>query len=248
MTENVYNQGGGADKGMPATSQPTSPEASAPTGDKGKEFIGNEPITREVLEKFGEEILNKAVSKAQSLTDKMGNTLDQRIKEAHSKADEAIKLAESGGIAMTEQQKQQIRQSAVNEAISRPVEPSEQPKVKNEAPEFVDAEVRRIMSETGIYISPEEAESLIGAGLPPFAYIEKFKQLVETKKRNPSVRLGTLMPGGDTVDDMTALRAKYQSEIELINTGKHPAIRRGQIQKITELKNEYIKKGLTSIY
>ena len=247
MTQEVYNQVGGTDKGMPASSATTSPAASAPTGDEGKESIGNEPITREYLEKFGEEILSKAVSKAQSLTDKMGSTLDQRIKEVLTKADEAIKLTESGGITMTEQQKQAIRQTAVNEAISRPVEAPEKPKVSN-TPDFVDTEVRRIMADTGIYISPEEAEALIGTGLSPFTYVEKFKQLVEAKKRNPSVRLGTLAPGGNTVNDVDALRSKYQAEIELINTGKHPTIRRGNISQITDLKKEYISKGLTSIW
>ena len=67
MTKDVYNQGGGEGLGKPASSSTTSPEASAPTGSEGKESIGNEPITREYLEKFGEEILSKAVSKAQSL-------------------------------------------------------------------------------------------------------------------------------------------------------------------------------------
>jgi len=247
MTQEVYNQAGGASKGMPDPSATTSPAASAPTGDAGKESIGNEPITREYLEKFGEEILSKAVSKAQSLTDKMGSALDQRIKDVLTKADEAIKLAESGGIAMTEQQKQAIRQTAVNEAISRPVETPEKPKATN-TPDFVDTEVRRIMADTGIYISPEEAEALIGTGLSPFVYVEKFKQLVEAKKRNPSVRLGTLSPGGNTVNDVDALRSKYQAEIELINTGKHPTIRRGNISQITDLKKEYISKGLTSIW
>ena len=247
MTQEVYNQAGGADKGMPATSATTSPAASAPTGVIGAESIGNEPITRETLEKFGEEILAKAVRQAQSLTDKMGSTLDHRIKDATSKADEAIKLAEKGGIAMTDQQKQQIRQNAVNEAISQP-EPAPEKPAAASTPDFVDAEVRRIMADTGIYISPEEAEALIGTGLSPFVYVEKFKQLVETKKRNPSVRLGTLAPGGNTVNDVDALRSKYQAEIELINTGKHPTIRRGNIGQITELKQEYMKKGLTSIW
>jgi len=247
MTQEVYNQAGGADKGMPATSDPTSPAASAPTGVKGAESIGNEPITRETLEKFGEEILTKALRQAQSLTDKMGSTLDHRIKDATSKADEAIKLAEKGGISMTDQQKQQIRQNAVNEAISQP-EPAPEKPAAASTPDFVDAEVRRIMADTGIYISPEEAEALIGTGLSPFVYVEKFKQLVETKKRNPSVRLGTLAPGGDTVNDIESLRNKYQSEIDLINAGKHPTIRRGNIGQITELKQEYMKKGLTSIW
>lgn len=247
MTQTVYNQAGEADKPTPATSATTSPDASAGTGAKGAESIGNEPITRETLEKFGEEILTKAVRQAQSLTDKMGSTLDHRIKDATSKADEAIKLAEKGGISMTDQQKQQIRQNAVNEAISQPEPAPEKPKA-NSTPDFVDAEVRRIMAETGIYISPEEAEALIGTGLSPFVYVEKFKQLVETKKRNPSVRLGTLAPGGDTVNDIESLRNKYQSEIDLINAGKHPTIRRGNIGQITELKQEYMKKGLTSIW
>ncbi len=247
MTQEVYNQVGGTSKGMPDPSATTSPETSAPTGGEGKESIGNEPITREYLEKFGEEILTKAVRQAQSLTDKMGSTLDHRIKDATSKADEAIKLAEKGGIAMTEQQKQQIRQNAVNEAISQPDPAPEKPKAAS-TPDFVDAEVRRIMADTGIYISPEEAEALIGTGLSPFTYVEKFKQLVEAKKRNPSVRLGTLSPGGNTVNDVDALRSKYQAEIELINTGKHPTIRRGNISQITDLKKEYISKGLTSIW
>lgn len=247
MTKDVYNQGGGEGLGKPTSSSTTSPEASAPTGSEGRESIGNEPITREYLEKFGEEILSKAVSKAQSLTDKMGSALDQKVKEAHSKAEEAIKLIESGGVNMTEEQKQAIRQTAVNEAISRPAEAPESPK-GNETPSFVDAEVKRIMAESGIYVSPEEAENLIGTGLSPFVYVEKFKQLVETKKRNPSVRLGTLAPGGDAVDDVKALRSKYQDEMEQIRLGKHPTIRRGNIAQITDLKKEYIKKGLTNIW
>jgi hypothetical protein len=247
MTQEVYNQAGGADKGMPATSATTSPAASAPTGVKGAESIGNEPITRETLEKFGEEILTKAVRQAQSLTDKMGSTLDHRIKDATSKADEAIKLAEKGGIAMTDQQKQQIRQNAVNEAISQP-EPTPEKPAAASTPDFVDAEVKRIMAESGIYISPDEAATLIGTGLSPFTYVEKFKQLVEAKQRNPSVRLGTLAPGGNAVNDVSALKSAYDNEIALINAGKHPTIRRGQTARIVELKNEYRKKGLTSIW
>ena len=247
MTQEVYNQAGGADKPKPATSATTSPDASAGTGANGAEFIGNEPITRETLEKFGEEILTKAVRQAQSLTDKMGSTLDHRIKDATSKADEAIKLAEKGGIAMTDQQKQQIRQNAVNEAISQP-EPTPEKPAAASTPDFVDAEVKRIMADSGVYISPEEAETLIGTGLSPFTYVEKFKQLVEAKQRNPSVRLGTLAPGGNAVNDLSALKSAYDNEIALINTGKHPTIRRGQTAQIVELKNEYRKKGLTTIW
>src|SRR5574344_778175 len=143
MTQEVYNQVGGASKGMPDPSATTSPAASAPTGDAGKESIGNEPITREYLEKFGEEILSKAVSKAQSLTDKMGSALDQKVKEAHSKAEEAIKLIESGGVNMTADQKPDIRKTAVNKAIRRPADAPESPK-DIETPSFVDAEVKRI--------------------------------------------------------------------------------------------------------
>ena len=138
MTQEVYNQVGGASKGMPDPSATTSPAASAPTGVKGAESIGNEPITRETLEKFGEEILTKAVRQAQSLTDKMGSTLDQRIKDVLTKADEAIKLAEKGGIAMTDQQKQQIRQNAVNEAISQP-EPTPEKPAAASTPDFVSS-------------------------------------------------------------------------------------------------------------
>jgi hypothetical protein len=42
----------------------------------------------------------------------------------------------------------------------------------------------------------------------------------------------------------SGLKAQYEKEIEMITSGTHPKIRRGDVDAVLRLKSEYRKRGL----
>lgn len=246
MANEVYFQSGAVDSGKSeASPQMLSAEASPPSG-VTQEVNGNEPVTRELLNKMRQEIEESVLRKTQSMTDKLGSKLDMRIKSAQDEAEKAIKMAKASGVTLTPEQERNISQTAVNDALAaRDDSPVETRKASPDIDSYVDKEVRKIMTQTGVYLDPEEANQLIGTVDTPFDYLRKFEQICSERSNStaPESRIPTLAQGGKplTVD---ALKQQYKDEIALINSGKHPNIRRGDWKAVTDMKQAYRKKGV----
>jgi hypothetical protein len=241
MTEQSYYQGGATGAGIPEVSpQTTSNETTSPNV-VSQESNGNEPVTQAQLQSLEERILRKA----QSHTDKLGSTLDKRIKSANDEAVKAITMLKASGISITPEQERTAIQNAVNSAL---IERDDSPVPERKPPsDLVNEEVQRIMTETGVYLSPEEANAMIGTVRSPYEFIRKFEDIcaARTTKPQAETRIPTLAPQtGRSANGVDVLKSQYDAEIAQINTNKHPTIRRGNVQKIVELKAEYRKKGL----
>jgi hypothetical protein len=241
MTEQSYYQGGATGAGIPEVSpQTTSNETTSPNV-VSKESNGNEPVTQAQLQSLEERILRKA----QSHTDKLGSTLDKRIKSANDEAVKAITMLKESGISITPEQERTAIQNAVNSAL---IERDDSPVPERKPPsDLVNEEVQRIMTETGVYLSPEEANAMIGTVRSPYEFIRKFEDICASRTTKPQAetRIPTLAPQtGRSANGVDVLKSQYDAEIAQINTNKHPTIRRGNVQKIVELKAEYRKKGL----
>lgn len=259
MTDNVYYQGGAKGTGNPeALPQQVSEDALSPN-DASQELNGNEPVSkaelRALTERLKQEIADDVLRKAQSHTDKLGSALDKRIKSAQEQADKAISLAKASGVTLSPEQERTLRQTAVNEAMSARDDSPEVPAKgrKVEEPDqgnFVQREVEKIFRRTGVYIAPEEANALIGEVDSPYEYLKKFEEIVADRANRPQAeaRIATMFPAGNKPASIETLQRQYNQEMADIVAGKHPTIRRGQAAKIVELKNEYRKKGLLSVW
>lgn len=255
MTDNVYYQGGAKGSGNPDVSpQTVSTEAASPN-DATQELNGNEPVSKAELKSLLESVKQDVLRQTQSHTDKLGSVLDKRIKSAQEKADTAINLAKASGVNLTPEQERVVRQTAVNEAMTvRDDSPAETPTGKQvesaNQDTFVQREVEKIFRRTGVYVPAEEANALIGEVDSPYEYLKKFEEICAERSNRPQAeaRIATMFPSGAKPATESALQQQYDQEIRLVNTGKHPTVRRGNVQQVTALKNEYRKKGLTSVY
>lgn len=252
MSEQSYYQAGAEGSGNPeGISQTISGEATSPNA-VNQELNGNEPVTKEQLRSVLDKLEKKIVSQAQSLTDKLGSTLDKRIKSAQAEAEKAIGIIKASGVTLTPEQERTISQTAVNQAISaRDDSPAVPERGKQEASvepsDFVNKEVQRIMSDTGVYISPEEAQTLIGQVRSPYEFIRKFEDICaqRTTKTQAETRIPTLAPTtGRANQSIDALKAQYRTEMDKIIANTHPTIRRGNVDAIEKFKQGFRDKGV----
>ena len=255
MNDNVYYQGGAKGSGNPDVSpQTVSEDASSPNG-AIQELNGNEPVSKAELRSMLEELKKDVIRQAQSHTDKLGSHLDKRIKSATEVADKAINLAKASGVSLSPEQERTLRQTAVNEAMAARDDSPEVPDKgrKVEEPDqgtFVQREVEKIFRRTGVYIPPEEANALIGEVDSPYEYLKKFEEIVTDRANRPQAeaRIATMFPASGKPAGIEQLQRQYDQEMADVIAGKHPTVRRGNVAQITELKNEYRKKGLLSVW
>lgn len=251
MTDTYYTQGnsptaGSGDELPEETSAaPYNPsKAEAP-----EKLQGDEVITSSVLKSA----LSELERKLQSRTDKVVGSLDKRVAQAQAEAQKAIDLFKGAGNTLTPEQETQIRQSAINRAITdipNDQQPREaQPQGRQVNPDvdaiarYVNDELVTMQREADVYISP--AELMIRVPdfnkLKPHQAIAKFAELVDerktTKTTNPASRLPYTQSGSVATDE--ALRAAYTQELQAIPRGVG-----NRADKIALLKAKYQKKGL----
>lgn len=259
MTENSYYQGGANGSGNPAVSPQPASAAALPPSDAMPELNGNEPVSkaelRALLESVKKEVTTDVLRQAQSHTDKLGSTLDKRIKSAQEKADMAIETVKASGVSLTPDQERTVRQTAVNEAMTaRDDSPAQTPTGKQveSTPQetFVQREVEKIFKRTGVYIASDEANALIGEVDSPYEYLKKFEEICTDRVNRPQAesRIATMFPAGGKPAGLDALQRQYDQEMADVVSGKHPTVKRGNAAQVTGLKNEYRKKGLTSVW
>jgi hypothetical protein len=242
----------------------SQPERQEPT-------TNEKPITQKDLEVFEQRILNEATKRAQSMTDKMGSRLDKEIQTALDEAKDIIETGKKAGVNYTPEQEQKIRDQRINEAYSKLNQPNQQsspdPSEQSATQQnqetgnqqginsYIGQEVNRIMSETGVYISADEANKLILGEdlenkLTPYQYIQAFESLAQqrqTNNRQPqgaNSKIPSMVTGGKSPTSQSALRQSFEKEMAQIKAGKHPTIRRGNIDGIQRLEIAYRDKGL----
>lgn len=254
----------------------STPQVSQP---ERMEQQGNEQVTltkkdMEVwAQRIKDEAIQEATKRAQSMTDKMGSRLDKEIQVALETAKQSIELGKQAGIQYTPEQEQAIRDKAINSAYAKLNQPEVSPPQDSAVPQaqhtgqdqgqqsidpswqWVNQEVHRIMNETGVYISGEEANKMIlgedgGQGLSPYQYIQAFESLARQRQQNishprgPNPAIPSYVQGGKSTESQTALKNAYLKELEQIKSGTHPTIKKGQIKNIQDMENEYRRKGL----
>lgn len=270
MSENAYgtrsgdgNEGGSSPVSDQQVSEPqgSQPEAQEPQGNE-------QAITPQYLKEMEQRIIEEATRRAQSMTDKMGSRLDKEIQTALSDVQKSVDLAEKSGVKLTEAQKQAMRDRAINDTYSRMNESSDAsssqssdqtPQDKRNQPGndpwvWVNQEVLRLMDQTGVHISPEEANKMIVGDDPqnvtPYTYLKAFEGLITQRQQNTSQPQGlnpavpSYVTGGRSSKSKSALQNEYDQQISLITKGKHPTIVRGDHMGLQKLKNAYRQKGL----
>jgi len=255
MTDQVYYQGGTKGSGNPEASPQTVSENTAPPSVVDQELNGNEPVSKAELRQMLEGVKQDVLRQTQSHTDKLGSVLDKRIKSAQDKADTAINLAKASGVNLTPDQERIVRQTAVNEAMTARDDSPDVPDTGRQVGgadqgTFVQREVEKIFRKTGVYIDAEEANALIGGVDSPYEYLKKFEEICTDRATRPQAeaRIATMFPTGAKPAGVDALKRDYDQQMALVNQGKHPTVRRGNVTQITALKNEFRKKGLTTVY
>jgi len=252
MTEQSYYQGGATEKGNSEVSpQTVSAETTSPNV-VSQESNGNEPVTQAQLQSLAKQLEETILRKAQSHTDKLGSTLDKRIKSAQDEAVKAITMLKATGATLTPEQERTIHQNAVNQALIDRDDSVAVPERhdRTEPGDLVNTELQRIMTETGVYIPPEEANALIGTVRSHYEYIRKFEEICASRTTKPQAetRIPTLAPqAGRSATSVDVLKRQYDEEIAQISANKHPTIRRGNKEAFVKMKEEYRKKGL-SVY
>lgn len=261
--QEVYGSqlGGGDGQGSSATSdenvsepQGSQPSPQEPTADE-------QPITRKDLEALKQEVLRST----QSMTDGAVSRMDKKFQDAIARAKETIELGKQAGVQYTPQQEKAIRdrfidqvyEQTVNDGAETPPQdsqrmPAQQDQGYNPVAALVTAEVQRIMAETGVYISGEEADkAIIGDGsrqISPFQYIEAFKNLAKQKQQGqsgaPNPSIPSFVPGGKPTTSQAALRQRYDQELAQIRDGTHSTITRGDHYAIQKMESEYRRQGL----
>lgn len=251
MPDELYYQKGGADEAgtSPVSPANVSPDPAIPAG-TGKEQTDDEVITASKLN----QILEGWDRKIQSRQDKMASSLDKRVAQAQKEAQTAIDLLKGSGSQLTPEQEANIRQSAVNRALSNtetdskdtaiPAVPQGQPRDQevDVMSRYVNTTLEKMMQESGVYIAPAEARILIPNinSLQPHEVINTFKTLIDERKQTNRTSPGSRLPftQGSAVPGNDALKAQYDQEIRALPKGGN----RGET--IARLKAKYQAKGL----
>ena len=235
-----YNQGGA----QPSGNGEASPQpASTPEQNR----VG-EPVTTDKLEAMFQEFKREI----QSSTDKAIGSVNKKVAEAQSKANEAIKMIETSGVQLTETQKAEITRNAINKAYtdqqspqgSSPAGQGQVPQPQADAiSEFVNNSIYEYMTNKGVTLDP--AEMAPYTNLRPDKFIAKAEELIDQKAKNRSLSaIPTQAPGGAMQEGADALRKEYEEERRLIYEGKHPTIQRGDIDRMSSLVSQYRKRGM----
>jgi len=251
MPDELYYQKGGADEAGSSSVSPdnVSPDTAIPA-ETGKEQTDDEVITASKLN----EILDAYDRKVQSRQDKMASTLDKRVAQAQKEAQTAIDLLKGSGSQLTPEQEANIRQSAVNRALTNaetdsqetaiPAAPQGQPRNQDVdvMSRYVNTTLEKMMQESGVYIAPAEARILIPDinSMQPHEVIYAFKNLIDERKQTNRTSPGSRLPftQGSGIPGNEALRAQYEQEIKNLPRNAFRA------EAMAKLKQRYQQKGL----
>lgn len=221
-----------------------APAAQAPSSEVAPQ--ATEQATPAQLQELEQRIMRQT----QSMLDKGMSTVNKKVSEAQAQADKAIKSMEAAGIPLTEQQKAAYKRTLIDQAYGQGAsENASSPTVQTNLPTAdsigseVDKEIISAMQAAGVNLLPDEMRPY--AGLSPFAFVAKAKELIEQKRLSQAQsRIPTQVSQGQAPAGSDALRNEYIAQRKLIYEGKHPTIRRGDPAALTDLYADYRSRGM----
>ena len=235
-----FNQDGGKPSG---NGEPSPQPASQPEQNKA-----TEPVTMDLIEAKMQELRREI----QSSTDKAIGSVNKKVAEAQSKAEDAIKMIELGGVQLTEVQKAEIKRNAINQAYTDPQSPQgSNPAGQGQASQetadpitnLVNQSIYEYMTAKGVTLDPAEMQPY--NDLRPDKFIAKAEELIDQKAQNRSLSaIPNQAPGGAMPEGAEQLRKDYEEERRLIHEGKHPNIQRGDVDMLSAMVASYRKRGM----
>lgn len=223
-------------------------DASAQSASQPEQNKVTEPVTMDLIEAKFQEFRREI----QSSTDKAIGSVNKKVAEAQTKADDAIKMIELGGVTLTDMQKAEIKRNAINQAYTDPQSPQgSNPAGQGQAPQesadpitnFVNKTIFDYMTEKGVTLDPSEMQPF--SNLRPDKFIAKAEELIDQKARTRSLSaIPNQAPGGAQPEGADALRKEYEEERRLIFEEKHPNIRRGDADMLSAMIANYRKRGM----
>lgn len=271
MSEQAYGSpAGGGKEGGTSTASDQMVSTPQDSQSEGQELQGDEQvITPKYLKEMELRIKEELRREAQSMTDKMGSRLDKEIQAALQRAAEVIELGKASGVKYTPEQEQAIRAKLIDGAYNKMNQADQQSSPQSSATQdmgrqpgdpwaLVAQKVQRIMSETGVFIAPDEANAMIFGEkgenqVDPFEYVQAFEAIARQRQLNsrqptgPNPNIPSLVTGGRASTTQTALRQAYLKERAQIRQGSHPSIVRGDVMGIQNLEVKYRDQGLEDL-
>lgn len=252
MSEDIQKQPQGADGGdglsqLFGQQRGSQVSPQQPSGGAGKSDGQPQYATREDLKAFRDEVLNEAVKKAQSISDKSASVSQKAYQEVKAE----IERLKNIGVTLTPVQEQELRDQKLTEAMNREAQTSGEPATQNidkgqppvvVPPAWLKRDVDTLIQNAGFELLPQE---LSQAGLSIELMEENPRQFYETYREALSQKHARLAQGGQisrgAVPGLTGsgqsvgLEAQYKNEY---------LAARGNARKMRDIRQRYQSMGL----
>lgn len=164
-----------------------------PSGQEGEQGQTQpEYVTVDQARRMTEEAVQQAVSKAQSLVDKSGNRLQEKIQAKLKDLESTLKVQAAAGIKITPEQEQALRQQVMVDALAEVEEPAAQAGQTRET-QTQDAQAGQIdpisqaawelMQERGVEILENDPEAKMLDFSTPYKFLLSVEKAVSTKEQ-----------------------------------------------------------------
>lgn len=220
--------------------QPVQSSSQEQGGDDQKTFVSRDEFNQAFA---------RHKADIQGLVDKSASRLDKRVKEATDKFNDLVSLAEASGMVITPEQKTQMREKAITQAIVNPTESSNQlsqnqpVQAGKQEVDPVTADAVELMQSYGVVIDDKDPESKLidSTTKSPRKFLASVEEAAKAKKERLSRPGGaSSVPGAiGAGGQQPNLEEAYKSEM-LANRGKGYAV--GET-----IKDKYRKMGLSNV-
>jgi len=252
MNKDIQQQPQGADGGdglsqLFGQQRGSQVSPQQPSGGAGKSDGQPQYVTREDLKAFQDEVLNEAVKKAQSISDKSASVSQKAYQEVKAE----IERLKSIGVTLTPVQEQELRDQKLTDAMNREAQAGGEPATQHidkgqpqmvEPPTWLKRDVDTLIQQAGFELLPQELRE---AGLSIELMNENPRQFYETYREALSQKQARLAQSGQisrgAVPGMTGsgqavgLEAQYRSEVLKAA---------GNAREINAIKQRYRLQGL----
>lgn len=244
QTNSFFSQAGAAPSGNGVPSTPSVSPAQPPV----EQPAANEPITRATLEATLEEFARKM----QSSTDKALSSVNKKVAEAQSKANETLEMMKQAGVNLSPVDEANITRKFIDQAYTAPqsapaptpIEAVASPQTNdNPIAAMVDNKINSLIAQYGVEFKPQDIADFHTDD--PFAFIQEAeKRIVEKARTRAATGLPSGVPTGSAPSSQEALRQAYDAEMAQLNDGKHPTLRGNGADVKSALYAQYIQKGM----
>ena len=242
-----FNQPNGDGSGNPLPDATQASEQMPPSQAASQEQAqGDEPVTLGKLR----EILSQHDREIQSRTDKVASALDKRYNQALQSVTQQVEEMKQLGIQLTAEQELALKNNRLNQVMTASgdtAQPEQPSGPVNPLYALVDQEVTGIVQANGLSeAETQQVYQSIPKGLTPLKFINEFEKRVAEYKASGVSRAASSLPGsaqGVAASGSDHLNQQLQLELDQINSGTHPSIKKGDVNAITGLVAAYRQKG-----